>query len=97
MNYDFLKVHDFTEIFTKYNFSWLGSVSMVGLLQIDTFFPVISQIVLLLGTQLILFVADFARNKWIADKKIEPAPEIPKPEKLEEPEKENSDFTVNEP
>lgn len=70
MNLNFLKIETLTDLIGKYNLSWFTTLSLtVFSPEIDVFFPIISQIALLFFAQLIAFFVDFARLKWLSERR----------------------------
>ncbi|UBB90229.1 hypothetical protein J4771_02410 [Candidatus Kaistella beijingensis] len=70
MNYDFIKINNITDLIGKFNLSWFSTITLTFATPlIEQFLPIITQIVLFFSIQLIAFFVDFARLKWLSEKR----------------------------
>lgn len=70
MDLNILKIHSPIELIGKFNLSWGSTMAMTALTPVmDAFLPVITQLTLLILSQVFIFFVDWARLKYLADRR----------------------------
>lgn len=65
----FIKLTSLQDVFHKHPFSFVSTLGLTGVFSLEFFYPIISQIVLILVVQIIAFFADLARFKFMNQKR----------------------------
>jgi len=80
-------INQISDVFEKFKLSWASSgILTIGTPIFEQFFPVISQIILILSLQLITIGVDYTREKLRLKKRLKSDMEIPESIKKDFPE-----------
>ncbi|SEF62000.1 hypothetical protein SAMN05421847_0470 [Halpernia humi] len=69
MFHQFIKLSSLQDVFQKHPFSLISTLGLTGVFSLEFFYPIISQIVLILVVQIIAFFSDLARYKFMNQKR----------------------------